>query len=284
LSNGFKENHVSNDPASTKIPEEALSAFLDGILTELKSPADPDMLTQVRAMFKKRIPFHLRSYAAALLILRAAGISRQPAAGKSAQLRSQAPSSSGSSTSSSTSTSTGTSPLSRRAGTKPRETRPAKGDAFKSDALKGGALKHDTVKHDSARQDTAMTPLFVSMGKRQRLRPQELRDLISEKTGIKTSDLGRVHLFDNYSFIDIPESEAARVIAAVNGSTLAGKVLEVKPAHKRNAPAASTQDASLSASAASAPDSATPDSSPSSSSTSASSSTSTKATNGDNTN
>ncbi len=50
-----------------------------------------------------------------------------------------------------------------------------------------------------------MVPLFVSMGKRQRLRPQELRALIAEKLHLAQEELGRVHLFDNYSFIDVPE-------------------------------------------------------------------------------
>lgn len=194
MSNGFKENHVSNDLAPQKIPEEALTAFLDGILTELKAPSDPDMLTQVRAIFRKRIPLHLRSYAAALMILRAAGISRQPV------------------------------PKSYPSAQKPE---PQKSESQKAES--------PSVEFHSP-SGAAMAPLFVSMGKRQRLRPQELRALISEKTGILSSDLGRVHLFDNYSFIDIPESEATRIIEAVNGATIHGKALEIKPARKRPTP------------------------------------------------
>jgi len=190
MSNGFKENHVSNDSASKKIPEEALTAFLDGILTELKAPSDPDTLTHVRAIFRKRIPLHMRSYAAALMILRAAGVSRQPASKSYLPAQKTEP---------------------QKAESTPEETRSPPG--------------------------AAMAPLFVSMGKRQRLRPQELRALISEKTGILSSDLGRVHLFDNYSFIDIPEAEATRIIEAVNGATIHGKALEIKPARKRPTPA-----------------------------------------------
>ena len=66
---------MPNDSAETKIPEEAMNAFLDGIVQELASPSDPATLTRVRAMFRKRIPLHMRSYAAALLIMRAAGLS-----------------------------------------------------------------------------------------------------------------------------------------------------------------------------------------------------------------
>lgn len=181
---------MSNDSAPKKIPEEALTAFLDGILTELKAPSDPDTLTQVRTIFRKRIPLHMRSYAAALMILRAAGVSRQPAS--KSYLSAQ-------------------------------KTEPQKAES--------------TSEETRSPSGAAMAPLFVSMGKRQRLRPQELRALISEKTGILSSDLGRVHLFDNYSFIDIPEAEATRIIEAVNGATIHGKALEIKPARKRPTPA-----------------------------------------------
>ncbi|HOV94667.1 MAG TPA: DbpA RNA binding domain-containing protein [Spirochaetales bacterium] len=244
---------MSNESTSTKIPEEALSAFLDGVMTELKAPADPATLAQVRTMFRKRIPLHLRSYAAALLILRAAGLSRQPA-GKNAQPRSAAPSSPAS-----------VPPASMKRTEKPREARP---------------IKHD-MPNRNASMTPSMTPLFVSMGKRQRLHPQQLRDLISEKTGIKASELGRVHLFDNYSFIDIPENEAMRVIEAVNGAMLGGKVLEVKPARKRAAntgPSVQEQPDSMPNGSSHVPVSHVPTSSPTAFSTSA------KATNGDNKN
>jgi ATP-dependent RNA helicase DeaD len=79
-------------------------------------------------------------------------------------------------------------------------------------------------------------PLFVSMGKRQRLRPQELRDLITEKTGILNDELGRVHLFDNYSFIDIQVSQAEKVVSACDGSPFKGRSIEIKPAKKKAEP------------------------------------------------
>lgn len=211
---------MSNDPVLHPIPEEAMDAFLDGILTELKAPADPAMLTKVRAIFRKRIPLHLRSYAAAVLILRAAGVSAQrpqrgPAAQKTiggatgAASRPQAPA--------------------QEAARKPVK-RPAQ---EKGQPAASREEKQDASQAKAPRSQVPSVPLFVSMGKRQRLRPQELRLHISEKTGIATESLGRVRLFDNYSFIDIPEAESEKIISAVNGSTFNGRILEIKPAKKR---------------------------------------------------
>jgi hypothetical protein len=212
----FKENPVPNESATNKIPEEALNAFLDGVLAEIKSPPDPRMLTMVRSIFRKRIPLHMRSYAAALLILRAAGITRsQP----------------------------------------PKPVVPARSPKENFPARSGGVEPHDRARPAPAarqpsptttsspdaphkapppRNPEGMVPLFVSMGKRQRLRPQELRTLVSEKTGIPTEELGRVHLFDNYSFLDVQEAHAEQIIAAADGAAFKGRTVEIKPAKKKS--------------------------------------------------
>lgn len=197
-----------------------MDAFLDGILTELKAPADPAMLTKVRAIFRKRIPLHLRSYAAAVLILRAAGVSAQrPQRGPAAQKTFPG--------------ATGAAPRpqasAQEAAKKPAKRPPQE----KGQAAAGREATPDASQARAPRSQVPSVPLFVSMGKRQRLRPQELRLHISEKTGIATESLGRVRLFDNYSFIDIPEAESEKVISAVNGSTFNGRTLEIKPAKKR---------------------------------------------------
>lgn len=190
------------ESAPNKIPEEALNAFLDGILAELSSPSDPAMLTKVRSIFRKRIPLHMRSYAAALLILRAAGITRnqpqKPVAAPTKALKD------------------------------PSQIKPSRPAAPAASTADPGERKPAQPKSSEG-----MVPLFVSMGKRQRLRPQELRTLISEKAEIPSENLGRVHLFDNYSFIDVPEIHAEKIIQASDGAAFKGRTIEIKPAKKR---------------------------------------------------
>lgn len=209
------------ESANSKIPEEALNAFLDGILAELRSSTASDALTQVRSIFRKRIPLHLRSYAAALLILRAAGITRaQPQkpsipAVKATKETTPAPAA--------------------RAAKEPAQVRtprrqpaaPASGPRPSQASAEGPA------QGQQRRSNVGMVPLFVSMGKRQRLRPQELRVMLGEKAGIDSEELGRVHLFDNYSFIDVPEALAEKIVAAADGADFRGRPIEIKPAKKR---------------------------------------------------
>ena len=150
---------------NNRIPEEALNAFLDGILAELRSSTASAALTQVRSIFRKRIPLHLRSYAAALLILRAAGITRaQPQkpsipAAKAAKETTPAPA--------------------PRAAREPAQARAPKRQpaAQVSGARQSQASAEGSVQGQQRRSNVGMVPLFVSMGKRQRLRPQELREI-----------------------------------------------------------------------------------------------------------
>jgi len=194
---------VSTESEAKNIPQEALDAFLEGIKDELKSPADPVLLTQIRSAFRKKIPLHLRSYAAALLILRAAGVTRATTApARSAKTLS------------------------------PAKT-PAKSSEMPEAREAASPRAPRSVKVVN-RPTTPTVPVFVSMGKRQRLRPQELRLLIEEKSGVKSEQLGRVHLFDNYSFIDVPEESAEKIIDTVNGAQFHNRTLEIKPAKKRS--------------------------------------------------
>ncbi len=175
---------MPDDTAASKFNEKTLEAFLEGLLEELKHPQDAKLLEDVRRAFRKKVPFHLRSYASALMILRAAGIYRSKSPKKVSQESSE----------------------------QARiEQRP-----------------------ETQNQNKEMVSLFVSMGKRHHLKPLELKKKIAERTGLSSDALGRVHLLENYSFIEVPTNEAQRIVAAMVGAELNGRALEVKPAKKRS--------------------------------------------------
>jgi hypothetical protein len=176
---------VPDDTAASKFNEKTLEAFLEGLLEELKHPQDAKLLEDVRRAFRKKVPFHLRSYASALMILRAAGIYRS----KSPKKVSQEP----------------------QEQARVVEQRP-----------------------ETQNQNKEMVSLFVSMGKRHHLKPLELKKKIAERTGLSPDALGRVHLLENYSFIEVPVNEAQRIVAAMVGAELNGRALEIKPAKKRS--------------------------------------------------
>jgi hypothetical protein len=216
-----KEIYVPSEQAAKRLQPEALDAFLDGILAELDEPADPVALDEIRAAFRKRVPFSKRSYAAAALILRAAGFSRGPA------------------------------PIIKGQPKSDKAKRPSDRDADR-----GGKVvrsKDENRQRDRARgQEEGRqgqngrprfsgegTTLFFSMGKRQRLYPRVLIDLIADVASLAPEAIGEVRAFDNYSFADIDPIKAGAVISALDGYEIKGRKLSVGPAKKRDESGAS---------------------------------------------
>ena len=69
--------------------------------------------------------------------------------------------------------------------------------------------------------------LFVSCGKRDEIGPRELLGAITSESGIKGSRVGRIDVRESHSLVEVRESDAARVIAALNGTSLGGRALRV---------------------------------------------------------
>lgn len=206
---------MPNDNAASKFNEKTLDAFLEGLLDELKHPKDAKLLEEVRRAFRKKVPFHLRSYASALMILRAAGIYRQKSVRQVPQDQIQH--------------------------------QPAKREQFKNEQGRIEEPRTNSLHSMQAQNELnqsefsgsehthkEMISLFVSMGKRHHLKPKELKKLIAERTGISLDSLGRLHLLENYSFIEVPAAESQRIIDAMAGAELNGRAIEIKPAKKRS--------------------------------------------------
>jgi hypothetical protein len=205
---------VPSDNGAKRLPPDALDAFLDGILAELREPADPVTLNEIRAAFRKRVPFNLRSYAAAALILRAAGLSRLPTRPASKEILAAAPTQKPAQK--------GKRPSNREPQQPGREEKP------KQDAGK------ETERAPRPRYVGEGITLFFSMGKRQRLYPRILIDLLIDVAGLGPESIGEVRAFDNYSFADIDPAKSDAVIAALDGYEFRNRKLSVGPAKKRD--------------------------------------------------
>ncbi len=215
---------MPSENVANRLPSDALDAFLDGILAELRDPADPIALNEIRAAFRKRVPFNLRSYAAAALILRAAGLSRAPgrplakeALASAAKDQQRVP---------------------KEAKASDRSVRGAKQARAKAE----GNAKNQARASETDRAAQPSRPrfvgegvtLFFSMGKRQRLYPRILIDLLIDVGGLEPDSIGEVRAFDNYSFADLDPQKSAAAIAALDGYEFRGRKLSVGPAKKRD--------------------------------------------------
>ena len=93
-----------------------------------------------------------------------------------------------------------------------------RGSARKATASVGAA-------HASAPE--SWTRLFVSAGKRDDLGPGDLLGALTNQSGVPGRRVGRIDVRESHSLIEVRESDAKKVISAMNGITLGGRSLRV---------------------------------------------------------
>ena len=74
--------------------------------------------------------------------------------------------------------------------------------------------------------------LFVGIGRRAGLRPQDLVGAITGEAGINSRDIGAIQITDRFSLVEVPEHTVDRIISALQRSTIRGR----KPTVRRERP------------------------------------------------
>ncbi|GAA3960450.1 DEAD/DEAH box helicase [Actinoplanes auranticolor] len=65
--------------------------------------------------------------------------------------------------------------------------------------------------------------LFIGLGRRAGLRPQDLVGAIAGESGLSARDIGAIQITDRFSLVEVPESAAEMVIDAVSQTTIRGR-------------------------------------------------------------
>ena len=90
------------------------------------------------------------------------------------------------------------------------------------------------VKHEKGRQpgrvedDGPMTRLFLGAGRKAGIRPGDLVGAITGEAGLTSRSVGAIEIADNFSLVDVPESLADNIIAALKATTIRGKKVPVR--------------------------------------------------------
>jgi ATP-dependent RNA helicase DeaD len=70
--------------------------------------------------------------------------------------------------------------------------------------------------------------LFIGAGREAGIRPGDLVGAITGEAGINSRDLGAIEIADRFSLIDVPESRADEIVAALRATTLRGRRVTVR--------------------------------------------------------
>jgi ATP-dependent RNA helicase DeaD len=112
-----------------------------------------------------------------------------------------------------------------RPGPRANDGRPVKGRAARWPA--GGGFDSDASAprtHDSR----GFVRLFVGAGRQAGVRPGDLVGAITGEAGVESRALGAIEIADRFSLVDVDESLADRIIAAMKKATLKGKKVIVR--------------------------------------------------------
>jgi ATP-dependent RNA helicase DeaD len=78
-----------------------------------------------------------------------------------------------------------------------------------------------------------MVRFFINVGRKDRVKAKDIIRVIGDKTGLSSRIMGKVDIFDKFSFIEIPESSAKDVFQMVQGMKIKGRTVNIEPANKR---------------------------------------------------
>jgi hypothetical protein len=107
--------------------------------------------------------------------------------------------------------------------------RPAPRDTYSRKT--GTDREHEDQRYPLAEEESLR--LFFSAGRSRRVFPREILGLINTKTAIPREDIGSIRILDNYSFVQVRDTVAEKIIESLNGVIFRGRPLTVNYAKSR---------------------------------------------------
>jgi ATP-dependent RNA helicase DeaD len=77
-------------------------------------------------------------------------------------------------------------------------------------------------------REPGMARLFLNLGKKDRIRPNDIVGAIAGETGVPGRNIGGIDIFDNFSFVDVPSKDADHVISVMRNNTIKGKSVNME--------------------------------------------------------
>jgi len=87
-----------------------------------------------------------------------------------------------------------------------------------------------SVEGDGAGVEPGMTRLFLDVGRFDRIRPADVVGAIANEVGLPGKSVGAIDIYDRFTFVEIPNEHAPKVLRMLEGATLRGKKVRVSVA------------------------------------------------------
>ena len=91
----------------------------------------------------------------------------------------------------------------------------------------------DKASYRTTGGEAGMVRLFFNVGKSQNIRPEDVVRTIASEVDIPGSSIGVINIYDKFTFVEVPEDIAERVITVMHKNTLKGYKVNVELAKGR---------------------------------------------------
>ena len=198
-----------------EIDKERVASFLKNALNKVMTEENPDLLNDLKKIFKRTIPFSKRMYVAAYLTKEMQGrFHGNPNARRNGGMGGRS---------------------GRNFKDAPYYGKPSyderRGSAESFDELRDEThTPHPRVQIDESLAAT----IFISIGRNRRVYPRDLVGLLVSVAGLDRDRIGDIRVLANYSFVQLFKDDTEKAIAALNGYDYRGRKLAVSFSRQRD--------------------------------------------------
>ncbi|MFD2034830.1 DEAD/DEAH box helicase [Belliella marina] len=104
----------------------------------------------------------------------------------------------------------------------------SEGRGERSDRGERGTRRERTSSREKGVREPGMARLFINVGAKDRIRPNDIVGAIAGETGVPGRSIGGIDIFDNFSFVDVPQKDAEHVISVMRDNTIKGKIVNIE--------------------------------------------------------
>ena len=184
-----------------EIDMDQLAAFLQDAVEKVKTQENPDLLNDIKKVFKKNVPFSLRMYVAAYLT-KQCGSHYRPRREFNGNDR-----------------------RNRDFRKENQRTEFKQNKQTEDNAAEAAETRtpHPRVQID----ESLATTIFVGIGRNRRVYPRDLVGLLISVAGLERDRIGDIRVLANYSFVQLFTEDSDKAINALNGYEYRGRKLSV---------------------------------------------------------
>lgn len=186
-----------------EIDLDQLAAFLQDAVDKVKTQENPDLLNDIKKVFKKNVPFSLRMYVAAYLTKQCGSHFRPRREFNNDRNN-------------------------RRDFRKDNQKNEYRQDRNRDNTNDNSENTEARQPHPRVQIDEALaTTIFVGIGRNRRVYPRDLVGLLISVAGLDRDRIGDIRVLANYSFVQLFTEDADKAINALNGYDYRGRKLSV---------------------------------------------------------